>query len=179
MRLLWMVAPVGLVPLAFTLGAAGQTASRGPTRVAFVSAQRILTESPEARAEVARFQAAQQAKTGDIRIRQQALEATRRKLAAATSPAERATLEKQEREQREGLERAAAQAQTDLQASQRQVQAELHARIRPVVEELAQREGVDLVLNADTAIVWGPTRLDLTAAVLDRLKATSQPAPKP
>ena len=51
--------------------------------VAYVSSQRISSETADGKAGIARLQALQRERTTDARTKQQALEATRRQLAAA------------------------------------------------------------------------------------------------
>jgi len=60
----------------------------------------------------------------------------------------------------------------DLQEMQRQNQAGLRSKLNAVVAELAARRGIQLVLNAESAIIWAPPENDLTSDVLERLNAT-------
>jgi Skp family chaperone for outer membrane proteins len=178
MKVSWIPIAVSIVPIASALALGYQTAaSREPARVAFVSSQRILSESSDARAELTRFRAAQQQRANDLRAKQQALEATRLKIAQANDETTRQSLRQQEQQQRADLERAAAQAQADQQAEQRQLVADLQVRIKPVMEEIAKSRDLDVVLNSDTAIIWGSARVDLTNEVLKRLKGQPPSTP--
>ena len=101
-----------------------------------------------------------------------ALEATRVELAKASdilSSAKRVQLQEQERQQQADIQRATQQAQTDLQEMQRQDQSGLRSKLHAVVAELAARRGLQVVLNAETAIIWAPPENDLTSDVLERL----------
>jgi Skp family chaperone for outer membrane proteins len=142
--------------------------SRAPA-IAFINTQRILTESADARHELARFQAVRQQKGSELRTKQQALESTRQELAKTSDPAKRVQLQQQEQQQRTELERAMTSAQTDLLASQRQLQTELRTMLKPVLDDLLKGTDTQLVLNADTSVVWAAPGLDLSSAVIQRL----------
>jgi Skp family chaperone for outer membrane proteins len=144
-------------------------ARRGQTQIGYVSGQRILTETSQGKAEVARLQTLQQQKTTELRAKQQTLEATRQQLVQASENPTRTQLQQQEQQQRIELERATTQAQIDLQALQRQLQSDFQTRLKPVVEEVAKTEDVQIVINGDNAVVWAAPSLDLTSLVIDRL----------
>jgi Skp family chaperone for outer membrane proteins len=145
-----------------------QTASAEPT-IRVIQPQRILAEATDARAELERFQATQQQKNVELRGKQQALDATRRELAAATTATDRQRLQEQEIQQRGDFERSTAQAQSELQGLQRQMQAALQARIRTALQEILKGQNVQMVLNAETSVVWASSSADLTSAVIERL----------
>jgi Skp family chaperone for outer membrane proteins len=147
---------------------------RGP--VAYIVSQRITNETNEGKAGVARMQALQRERQGDVRAKQEALEGTRRQILATQDAAERTRLQTQEQQQRTALERAVTQSQTDLQTLQRQIQAALGTNVKAAIEALVKETGVQIVLSADTAIVWSAPGLDLTNAVIARLNA-QPPAP--
>ena len=159
---------------------AAQQANRLPsgTPVAYVSAQRILQESPAGKAQLAKMQAFQQQRTAELRTRQQTLEATRRDLAAATDPARRTTLAQQEQVQRSDLERATAQTQVDLQTLQRQVNADLQKDVRGVLDQMLKSSTIRVVLNTDNAMVWGNPSDDITTAVIERMNLNASLGPK-
>jgi Skp family chaperone for outer membrane proteins len=123
------------------------------------------------KAEMAKFTAAQQQRTNDLRPMAQALEATRAEIAKGGDGAAMAKLQLQEQQQRLAFERATLQAQTDLQNMQRQMQADLQARVRPIMEEIAKARGFDIVLNSDTSVAWASPAVDLTPAIIERLNA--------
>lgn len=150
----------------------------GPA-VRYIVGQRILTESFEAKADVARFQATQQQRNTELRARQQALEATRQQLARAATPEERARLAQQEQQERTGLEADTVRAQAEMQSIQRQMQATMQARLKAVLDEMLQGQQVLLVLNAETAVVWAAPGTDLTSAVIEKLNARAAAAPRP
>jgi Skp family chaperone for outer membrane proteins len=167
-----ILALVIAVLAAFTL-AAQQKRSAGPNGVAFVSAQRIMTESIRGKAEAAKLQAFQQQKAGELRARQQTLEATRRELVSTTDPARRATLQQQEQVQRADFERASAEAQIGLQTLQRKVNTDLQAEVKLVLDEVVKNGDTRVVLNSDAAVLWGNPSDDITTSVLERMNLKS------
>jgi len=173
MKTLLMIVSLALVVAVLSSAVSGQApASRPPSSIGYVSAQRILAEATEAKAEVARVQAFQQQKTTELRAKQQALEATRVQLAAATDPALRVKLQQQDMQQRAELERANAQAQVDIQNAQRQMLADVQSRVKNAVDDLARAQNLQVVVNADAALIWAAPGLDLTPAVIERMNRT-------
>ncbi len=136
--------------------------SPSPARIAVVSTQRVSVETIDGKAAQARIQALQQERTADLRTKQQALEATRRELAQTKELNGLAPLQRQETQQRADLERASAQAQLDIQNLQRQVSADLQAKLRVVLLELVKARDIQLVLNADAAVLFVTPDFDLT-----------------
>ena len=156
------------------LGAERQTPPRS-SGIRYVSQQRILAESVDARAEFARLQQFQQQKTSEVRTLQQELDATRRELAQAREPAVVAELQSKEARQRAEAERASAQAQTDVQALQRQIQSALQSRLKTVLDELLRGQDVQIVLSGESAVVWAAPGADLTSAVIERMNLGRAP----
>jgi len=152
------------------------TASAQPRAVGYVSMQQVLNEATETKAAAERIKAMQQQKNGELRVKQQALEETRRQLGEPAGLFQGKRLREQEERQRVEFEQATAQAQQELQTLQQQIQRELRTRLKLVLDELARRHGLELVLNQDTSVLWSAPGLDLTAAVVERLNATV-PAP--
>ena len=168
---------IALLPAMFSLLPAGQApAARVTSQVAYVSAQRILEGSPDAKAEFARLQTMQQQKTTALRAQQQTLETTRQQLAQAADGPGRIQLQQQELQQRTDFERATVKAQADLQTLQREVNIALQTKVKAVVEDLVKGQNIQLVLNGDAAVVWAAPGVDLTPAVIERLNAKPAPA---
>ncbi len=177
MKLSFVTMSIASLTTIFSLSGA-QQAPRGPrtSTIAYVSAQRIVAESNEGKAELARIQAMQQQKASELQAKQQTLEATRQRLAQSSDGSARLQLQQQEQQQRLELERATAQVQMDLQAFQRQMNADLQGRVRSIVSDLVRAQDLQLVLNGDAAVIWGATALDLTATVVQKLNETAPPA---
>ena len=153
---------------------------RGASSIGYVSMQRILAESPEAKATAARLQELQQQKTRELTGLQQAFEVTRTQLlGGGLAPAARTRLEQQAQQQQGEFERASAQAQADLQAGQRQFQNDLRQQLTPVLEAVSRTRNVQVVLNEDSAVVWAAQGFDLTADVIEKLKTAPKPSAAP
>jgi len=162
---------ITLLPAAAWLGLAPQ-APAPSIGVAYVSAQRIGTDTVEGRAGVARVNNLQRERSDDLRQKQQVLDATRSQLRLAQADA-REKLQVQERQQRTELERAAARAQADIQAIQRQVNADLLAKVKATVAELAPARNIQVVLNSEAALVWAAPSLDLTDSVVAKMNSAA------
>ena len=146
--------------------------------VAYVVSQRLSNETTEGKAGMARIQALQRERTADARTRQEALQATRRQIDATQDSAERTRLQAQEQQQRTDLEKAVTQSQVDLQNLQRQISNALGVKVKAAIEDLVRGTGVQVVLSADTTVVWAAQGLDLTSPVIERLNAqAAAPAP--
>jgi Skp family chaperone for outer membrane proteins len=167
----WIVGSIALVMLGYALAVAADT-TRGPSKIAFVSVKRLIAEAPDVQSALGKLRVAQQEALVGIRAKQQALEETRRKIAVASN-ADRAKLQQQERDQAAELQQATAQAQAELQTSQRETVEVLQTHLRPVLQNLARSENLDAILNADMALLWGSTQLDITSTVIQRLNADS------
>jgi Skp family chaperone for outer membrane proteins len=171
----WLTLAVA-VALAFSSAVVAQTAQPakiGP--VAWISAQRILNESTAGKAGLRELQEFQQKHAADIRALQQKLDETRQQLSSADA-AGRGPLLTREQEERTAVERATSQAQVDFQALQRQVNSELMRKVKAILDDLLRDQDVQVVMSAETAVIWARPNLDLTDKVLARLNAPSQPA---
>lgn len=181
MKTLLVAASVVLIATVYSMTAMGQAPpSRGLSQqIGYIGAQRVINESTAAKADVARLQAVQQQRATELKASQQALDATRHQLSQATDDSARQPLQQREQQQQADLERATAQMQTDLQTLQRQMQAEIQMQVRTAADQVGKDQNLQVILNADTALVWAAPGLDVTAAVIDRLNATAAlPTPK-
>lgn len=169
----WLVALASAVVgsvLSFTLVGQAQPV-RQPPAIAYVSVNKLTTDSTYARGEVARLQRLQQERAADLRSRQQAIEATRQQIVEATDGAVRTQLTGKETQQRADLDRANQQMQTDLQNLQRQINNDLQRRVQAAIGELMKTQNYQLVLNSDASVVWAAPGYDMTAAVVGELNA--------
>src|SRR6266542_2539182 len=127
--------------------------SRSAAPIAYVSLQRLSTESIDAKAAAKRLEALRQTKAQDVNAKKQALDATRLQLANAGGVLQsgtRARLRAEENRQQTELQRATQQAQTEFQDLQRQLQGDLRRELSAVVGEIAKRRAIQIVLNADS-----------------------------
>lgn len=178
-----LVAALTLTPAA--AGAAqpqARPAPRAVSPIAFVSVQKILTESAAAKAANQQLEALRKAKQDDVNARKKALDDTRLAIANAGglfSGSRRAELQKIEQRQEAELKQATEEAQKAFVDLQHQLQAEMRTDLEKVINELARELPVQYILNADTALVWARGMTDLTSEVLQRLDAMSaKPAAK-
>jgi Skp family chaperone for outer membrane proteins len=141
--------------------------------IAYISGERISSETADGRAGQDRIRRFQQQTASGLTARQQALEATRRSLLNATDDTERLKLQQQEQVQRTDLEQAAARAQLDLQELRRQVTADMQSKVREALTQLLLGTDIKIVVQLETAVVWAAPGLDLTGAVIERLDARS------
>jgi len=163
---------------ALAVGAFQQRPAAPSGPVAFVVSQRISNETTEGKAGIARMQALQRERTAEARTKQEALQATRRQIDATADSTDRTRLQAQEQQQRTELEKAVSQSQVDLQNLQRQISNELGIKVKAAIEDLVKGTGVQVVLSADTTVVWAAQGLDLTSSVIERLNAqAAAPAP--
>ena len=146
-------------------------------RVAYVSVQRISTESAAGKAATSRVTALQQQKASELRSKQQAVQETRRLIAQANTPEERTRLAALEVSQQTDFERATAQAQADLQNLQREINVEMRPRVTRALDEILKGTHIEVVTNVDSTLVWAAPGLDLTNAVIERLNAAPVTGP--
>jgi Skp family chaperone for outer membrane proteins len=121
-------------------------AKSAPTHAVVVSLNRLAAESTDGKAANQKLQQLAQKMAGDLSAREKD---------ATTKP--------------EDMQKFRQQAQTDFNNAQRQVQTEMRSKLNPIITEIAAQHGADLVLSADTAVVWAAPKLDITAEVLTKL----------
>lgn len=162
-----------------------QSRPAAPTRVvspiAYISVQKVLTESAPAKAAASRLEETRKSRTDEVNAKKKALDDTRLALANAGgifSGSRRAELQRIAQRQETELKQATEDAQKAMVDLQRQVQTELRAELGRVINEVAREQPIQFVLNADTSLVWARNATDLTGEVLGLLNATpAAPAP--
>ena len=98
--------------VASSLANAQTVSLRSGATVAYISGQRISTDSVAGREAQGRLAAMRQRKAAEVQSKRRALDETRQKLAGAVAGDERLQLERQEQVEQQDLERSTAQAQT-------------------------------------------------------------------
>jgi Skp family chaperone for outer membrane proteins len=175
-RLAFIVLPIiagSVLSSAFVRQSNVTTAS---SPVALVSTQRILTESAEGKAGIARLQAFQQKTTADLRTQQQKIEQIHQQMLSANA-SEKTALQTSEQQQRAELERMTAHAQSDFQAVQRELNSDLMLKVRGILNDLLRDQpNVQVVLSSEAVLVWSRSNLDLTDKVLAKLNEQSTPS---
>jgi Skp family chaperone for outer membrane proteins len=137
---------LALAPILVPQGQAAAPAAEGRTLI--VSANRLASESTEGKAANQRLQQLAQRMAADISAREKD---------GKTTPDE--------------LLKLRQQSQVDYQNAQRQAQTEIRTKLNPLITEIAQERKADMVLNADTAVVWWATKFDITNEVIAKMNA--------
>lgn len=172
-----------MVALALTPAAVLAVQSRPappPTSpIAFLSIQKLLTESTPAKTASQQLDALRKSKQDEVNAKKKALDETKLALANAGgifSGSRRAELQTIEQRQETELKQATEEAQKAIIDLQRQLQTELRDDISRVIADIARERPVQYVLNADTSLVWARGATDLTPDVLERLDAMTAKA---
>lgn len=166
---MWKVPLAGL--LVASIAALGATVS-SRTHVAFVSIQRIAAQTKIGQASAKRLDAARQEKSRALAEKQQRVESLRLQIAqngGVFYRSKRDELQKQEEKERAELDRLKETAQSEIQALQREIQTAFQSDLKTVLVELAQERDADVVLNADTSVVWARPGFDLTDDTIKRV----------
>ena len=147
---------------------------RGQFPIAYVSMQRLLTESDDAKAIAKEIETLRDNRTRELNAKKQALEAT--KLEAANTGgiftrSRHAELVEQVKREEGELQLAQQHAQAEMQALQRNAQERLRGELNTLLTKIAIERGVAYVLSQDTAIVLAPSGANLTDDVLNRMNA--------
>ena len=176
---MWKVPIAGL--LVASTAALGATVSNSRTHVAFVSIQRIAAQTKIGQSSAKRLDAARQEKTRALAEKQQKVESLRLQIAqngGVFYRSKRDELQKQEEKERAELDRMKETAQGEIQALQREIQTAFQNDLKTVLVELAQERDADVVVNADTAVVWAKPGFDLTDEAIKRVDGLEAARPK-
>ena len=174
-----------LVGLALTpaVAFAVQTRQSAPPRptspIAFISMQRVLSESGAAKAASKQLDELRKTKADDVNAKKKALDETKLAIANAGgvfSSSKRAELKATEAKQEAALKQATEEAQKAFTDLQRELQTGIRNDLGRVINEVARERPVQYILNADTTLLWARDATDLTGEVLERLNASSATA---
>lgn len=174
-----------LVGLALTpaVAFAVQTRQSAPPRptspIAFISMQRVLSESGAAKAAGKQLDELRKTKADDVTAKKKALDETKLAIANAGgvfSGSKRAELKATEAKQDAALKQATEEAQKAFVELQRELQTGLRSDLGRVINEVTRERPVQYILNADTTLLWARDAMDLTGEVLERLNASSATA---
>jgi outer membrane protein len=156
--------------------------SGSSVKIGVLNTNRVVRESTEGKAFLARIQNKQQAKEAEVKAQQQSiLEAQQLLQRQASSLSEEARLRKQqELEQRvRQLNRFKEDAQAELNAYSQEQFANLGNQMMPVINQLAKEEGYSLILEASSGMLYVDPAIDITDKVIARFNALSQKTAKP
>jgi len=153
---------------------AGAAAAPSRTHLAFVSVQRVAAQTVSGQAMAKRLETARQDKNRALAEKQKQLEALHNDLAqngGVFRQSRREELRKQEERERAEFERLRETSQTELQTLQREIQTAFQNDLKTALVELAAQRDADIVLNADTSVVWARSGIDLTDDAIKRIDA--------
>ena len=146
-------------------------------KIAVVESQRLLSESPQARA-------ASQALETEFGPKQKSLEAQKKELdgrlakfdrdQATMAEAERTKNQRDLRDSQVTFERRAKEFQEDVQMRQNEELQRVQKTIFEAVRAYAKDKGYDIVLAG--GVIYSAESVDITAAVLENLKAKAAAA---
>ena len=160
--------------LALAASISGGAAPQSPSRLMYVSVQRVAAQSVLGQASAKRLDATRQEKSRALAQKQQQVESLRLQIAQSGglfSRSKQAQLKTEEERQRAEFERLKESAQNEIQSLQREIQTGFQNDLRTALALLAAERDADMVLNADTAVVWTRPGLDLTDEVIKRMDA--------
>jgi Skp family chaperone for outer membrane proteins len=176
---MWKVPFAGL--LVASIAALGATVSSSRTHIAFVSIQRLAAQTKIGQASAKRLDTARQEKSRALAEKQQKVESLRLQIAqngGVFYKSKREELQKQEEKERAELDRMKETAQAEIQALQREIQTAFQTDLKTALVELAQERDADVVLNADTSVVWARPGFDLTDDAIKRVDGLEAARPK-
>jgi outer membrane protein len=175
-RLLWLILLTPGLLWAETPGiAAAKSAadqSVGGIRVAVIDPNRIVEESPQY--DAARNMLSEEVQEREAGLRQQQEEIDRlnaqlERDGALMSEDEIKRLRNDIRARTRRLRYAKAEVQEDFALRQTELRTTLVQQVEEVVEQVAKDKGIDLILSE--GVVYFSRRVDISAEVIDRLKA--------
>jgi Skp family chaperone for outer membrane proteins len=162
------------------IGAAVSAPSR--THVAFVSVQRVAAQSIIGQTSAKRLEVARQEKSRALAEKTQKVDALRLQIAqngGILYRSRREELRKQEERERAELEKLKETVQSEIQTLQREIQTAFQTDLRTALAELAAQRDADVVLNADTSVVWAKGGFDLTDETIKRVDALESGRKRP
>jgi Skp family chaperone for outer membrane proteins len=154
------------------IGAAVSAPSR--THLVFVSVQRVAAQSIIGQTSAKRLETARQEKSRALAEQTQKVDALRLQIAqngGLLYRSRREALQKQEERERAALDKLKETVQSEIQTLQREIQTAFQNDLRAALAELAAQHDADVVLNADTSVVWAKGGHDLTDDTIKRVDA--------
>jgi Skp family chaperone for outer membrane proteins len=141
-----------------------------------VSLQRIVAQSNTGKRATQQLEALRDERARELVAKQKELQGVAQQLAKgdALPAADRQRLTEDENRRRTELQQMTAKAQSEFQSAQQRLQNEVRAQLSPILADIANRYGVDIVMNSDTAVAWAAPGTDATNEVLQRLNAETR-----
>ena len=144
-------------------------AARADLKVGYVDTQRALSEVEEARAAKARLQSSVNAKQKELEKEQDALRKEKdtldKQLGTMNEEAKRAKATEFQ-EKYLALMQKLERSKAELAESEQRELAPILNRLQQVIAQVAQREGLTLVLDKNSGLLYAPPSLELTNEVV-------------
>lgn len=170
-----------LAALAATaIAATAPAALAAELKVGFVNYQKLLAESPQARAANAALEGEFAGRQRDIVAMQKGLKDKEDKLqrdSAVMSEAERTKSERELRDGERDLQRRVNEFQEDVNVRRNEEFGKVNRALVQEVQSYARANGYDLVVSE--GVVFAAEGIDITAQIIAALKAKAPAAPAP
>ncbi|ROR32223.1 OmpH family outer membrane protein [Inmirania thermothiophila] len=160
--------------LAALLAAGGAGAAE--LRIGYVNPAKVLEAAPQRAAAEARLEEEFSPRQRELVAKQKELRGLEERLArdgAIMSEAERGRLEQEIRSRQRELKREGDEFREDLNIRRNEELAKLQRLVAETIRRLAAEGGYDLVLT--DGVLYASERVDLTARVIEALKARQRP----
>lgn len=140
-------------------------------KVGFVNTVKLMEEAPQAKAAISKMEAEFAPREKELVAMQKDIKAAEDKLSrdsAVLSDSERGKLERDLVSQKRDFKRSQDEFREDLNIRRNEELSKLQRRLYDAIVDLAKAENYDLIVSE--GVVFASTRIDITDAVLTRLK---------
>ncbi|MBZ0071628.1 MAG: OmpH family outer membrane protein [Thiohalobacteraceae bacterium] len=140
-------------------------------KIGFVNTVKLMEEAPQAKAAISKMEAEFAPREKELVALQRDIKQTEDKLgrdAAVMSDANRGKAERDLVSRKRDLKRAQDEFREDLNIRRNEELSKLQRRLYDAIVDLAKAENYDLIVSE--GVVFASTRIDITDAVLTRLK---------
>ncbi len=160
----------------YSSAAFSQNDADRPLKIGYVNAQDVVSNAPQARIALEELTQKYSAREAELLDLQNVLREIEQKLADSESgeqsESELVELRSQARSINRELERATADLNEDYNFDRNRRLELLQGLISEVILQMAREEGFDLIVQSP--VVWASPRIDITGAILERLKDLSE-----
>lgn len=150
------------------------TLALAEVKVGFVNTVKLMEEAPQAKAAISKMEAEFAPREKELVGIQRDIKQAEDKLskdAAIMSDSDRSKVERDLVNRKRELKRSQDEFREDLNIRRNEELAKLQRRLYDAIVDLAKAENYDLIVSE--GVVFASTRIDITDAVLERLKKAS------
>jgi Skp family chaperone for outer membrane proteins len=152
----------------------------GTHRWAFVSIQRILTESAKGLVAIARVQALNQQRISELDGKKKALQAAEQKLAQSTASGPRLQIGSEIERMKADIARFTQDAQSEVKGLTQELQMEIQREVSPIIQQIATDMKIEMLFSQTNAgLLWSDARLDITRDVILRFDQMASAPTRP